>query len=62
MMIGAGVLYVLATLTMHQQLRYAETYKRKRMRMLELYQEANPPMEREESELANKVFKSYYPR
>ena len=54
--------YYLAVILSNYQRYFAETYKRKRMRLLEIEDASIPPMTREEHDLLNQQAKYNYLR
>lgn len=62
LLIVTGMIYGLGVSLLSYQRYYAEVFKRKRMRLLELQNANMPPMTREESDLLNKVARANYQR
>ena len=58
----SGLIYWLSVMILNYQYYYASTYKRKKMRLLELRNQNLPPMSREEHDLLNKSARDNYDR
>lgn len=62
LLIVTGMIYGFGVVLLGYQRYYAEVFKRKRMRIIELQNANLPSMTREESDLLNKVARANYQR